>query len=593
MTTTCKESHSIVFKLMQLNRWRKDRMPNSGIKILLVDDNPSALRLMACMLEKKGYTIHTAGSGREAIESVMLHDYALILMDVMMAEKNGFETAEKIRSHGLKCHIPIIFVTALERDVAWEFKGYEAGAVDFIYKPVNPMILQSKVRVFADLYAREKKLKEMNRNLQETFEALQLETDVRKRMEEDLERVEEQYKSLWDSSKDLESQLHQAQKMEAVGTLAGGIAHDFNNILAAIMGYIELIMFDVPETSAIRHSLDQVLKASHRAKKLVGHILSFSRRNSHEKKPVYIQHILKESIELLRASIPSTVDIRQNICPPVKCVKANSTQIHQVIMNLCTNACHAMEGSSGRITIVLEPYRADGLSRQAMMGLEPGDYLRLSVSDTGRGMESQVMNRVFDPYFTTKPKGEGTGMGLAVVHGIVKAHGGTIEVSSEPGKGSTFSLYFPIVDMEADIVGECCNMAPHGSERVLLVDDEEALTDIGAKMLRRLGYQVVAETRSIEAFETYRNDPSAFDLVVTDMTMPDLTGIQLARKIRMISADIPIILCTGYHKDINMSIVKGFGIDHLMFKPLKIVELAGVIRQALDTHPVENNCSHG
>ncbi len=568
-------------------------MSEPGIHILMVDDNPSALRLMSAMLARQGYGIVMALSGKEAFEAVLRQDFALILMDVMMSEKNGFETAEKIRAHAMKSHIPIIFVTGIEKDLAWEFKGYEAGAVDFIYKPVNPMILQSKVRVFADLYNREKKLKDVNRNLQETLDALQQESEVRRRMEEDLQRVEEQYKCLRDTSKDLECQLRQAQKMEAVGTLAGGIAHDFNNILAAIMGYIELIMFDVPETGSIRHSLDQVLKASHRAKKLVGHILSFSRRNSHEKKPVYIQHILKESIELLRASIPSTVAIRQDICPPVKCIKADSTQIHQIIMNLCTNACHAMDGDNGTVTITLEPVSLGELKHQAMMGLAPGDYLKLGVSDTGRGMEPHVLNRVFEPYFTTKPIGEGTGMGLAVVHGIVKAHGGTIEVVSEMGKGSTFSLYFPVVNMDAEMSGEACASIPQGSERVLLVDDEEALTDIGAKMLRRLGYRVEAETKSLDAYEKFRNDPSSFDLVVTDMTMPDLTGLQLARKIRMIAPDIPIVLCTGYHKDINMSIIKGFGIDHLMFKPLKISELAGVIRRLLDEKPPEKRCSHG
>ncbi len=568
-------------------------MSCSGINILLVDDNPSALRLMACMLEKKGYGIHTARSGEEAFDIVMEHDFALILMDVMRSEKNGFETAEKIRSQGMKCRIPIIFVTGLEKDVAWEFKGYEAGAVDFIYKPVNPMVLQSKVRVFADLYMREKKLTDVNRNLQQALDALQRETDVRKRMEEELQRIEDRYKDLFDASKDLESQLRQAQKMEAVGTLAGGIAHDFNNILAAIMGNVELILFDVHETSPIRHSLDQVLKASHRARKLVKHILSFSRRNSHEKKPVYIQQILAESIELLRASIPSTVEICQDICPPVKTVRADSTQIHQIIMNLCTNACYAMQGGGGRITVTLSPCHVRGEDSRCMMSLVPGEYLKLVVADTGQGMDPHVRKRVFDPYFTTKPPGEGTGMGLAVVHGIVKAHGGAIEVESSPGKGSSFILYFPIIDMNVEITDDSLNLIPHGTERILLVDDEEALADIGAKMLRRLGYQVVAETRSVRAFELFKSEPSAFDLVVTDMTMPDLTGIQLARKIRMLSPGIPIILCTGYHKDISLSMIKGFGIDHLMFKPLKIAELAGVIRQAVDGFQVERSVGHG
>jgi signal transduction histidine kinase len=568
-------------------------MPGSGINILLVDDNPASLRLMEVMLEKSGCAIHSTSSGKEALEAVIRYDYALILMDVVMNGDSGLVTAEKIRAHGMKSSIPIIFITGSEKDMDLEFMGYGAGAVDFIYKPVNPKVLLSKVKIFADMYLREKKLRDMNRNLQDAMDALSLETDTRRRMEDDLRRVEEKCKDLCISNKDLECQLRQAQKMEAVGTLAAGIAHDFNNILAAIMGNVELVLFDVPEDSTFRNSLDKVLKASHRAKKLVSQILSFSRRNTFEKKPVYIQNIVKETIELLRASIPSSVEIRHDMCPAAKSVRADSTQIHQVIMNLCTNACHAMEGGMGKITVTLVPYNKEKGRTGFPVDLKPGEYLKLSVSDTGCGMSSHVMKRVFDPYFTTKSKGEGTGMGLAVVHGIVKAHDGAIEVTSEPGKGSTFSLYLPVVELEADMAAEFSGQIPKGTEHILLVDDEEALTDIGAKMLARLGYRVTAETSSVKAFKKFRQNPEGFDVVVTDMTMPDLTGIQLARKIREIDPGIPIIMCTGFHKDINMSIIKSFGVDHLVFKPLKIAELSGVIRQAVDSAKVEAMMSNG
>jgi len=551
------------------------------IKILIVDDNVSTLQLLKHMLKKTGFEIICASSGNEAIDVVSENDLALILLDVVLDGASGMDIAEIIRGSDGKSHIPIIFMTGHDKDSGFEFKGYEIGAVDFIYKPINPVVLHSKVGVFAELYLREKKLVESNLELETTLSSLRKEIGMRKKVHQALKRSEEQYRTLYETSQDMESQLRQAQKMEAVGTLAGGIAHDFNNILAAIMGYIELSQFDVPESNPARHSLDQVLKATHRAKKLVSQILAFSRQNNYEKKPVYVQCIINECVELLRASIPSTVAIEKDLCQELKAVKADSTQIHQVIMNLCTNAYHAMDGGEGRIDITLSPYGMRDEDCLSMLGLSQGEYMRLVIGDTGCGMDEKILSKIFEPYFTTKAKGQGTGMGLSVVHGIIKSHGGRIDVTSEPGKGSRFTLYLPVIDMSASDHTDVPALLPLGRERILFVDDEETLVDLGVKILERLGYEVVSETSSLRAFERFKDDPQGFDLVITDMTMPDLTGIQLARKIKMISPGVPIILCTGYHKEINVSKVKDFGIDFLLLKPLKIMDLATVIRDAV------------
>jgi PAS domain S-box-containing protein len=381
---------------------------------------------------------------------------------------------------------------------------------------------------------------------------------------------------------ELETQLHQAQKMEAIGTLAGGIAHDFNNILAAIMGYAEMALYDVPEGTQGRRNLEQVLKAGYRGKDLVKQIITFSRRSEQERGPMRVSPIAKETLKLLRASLPTTIEIRQNIEARSGMVLADPTHIHQVLMNLCSNAAYAMREKGGVLEIKLSDVDISSDGAASHLDLDPGPYVKLTVSDTGHGMDSATIERIFDPFFTTKKPGEGTGMGLAVVHGIVKSCGGAVVVDSDPGRGTTFAVFLPRI--EGDSFPEADSAAPMatGNERILFVDDEEDLVDMAQQMLERLGYSVVAKTSSLEALEVFKAQPDQFALVITDQTMPHMTGADLAKELMRIRPDIPIILCTGFSEVISAEEAKTLGIREFVMKPFATREIAEITRHVLD-----------
>ncbi len=380
--------------------------------------------------------------------------------------------------------------------------------------------------------------------------------------------------------KRLESQLTQAQKMEAVGTLAGGIAHDFNNILSIILGYGELAMDNIVQPSKAKSYLGEVLKAGNRAKDLISHILTFSRQKETHHVPLEIRPIIKETVKMLRSVIPTTIAIRQNLIDSGQ-ILSDPTQIHQVLMNLCTNAAHAMDKTGGVLEVGLEKAFVDGGA--GAPDLPSGPYIRLTVSDTGHGISPEIMGRIFEPYFTTKGIGRGTGLGLSVVHGIVKNHGGSILCRSIPGKGTTFDIYLPEIEIEEQTwKSPEKDPLPRGIERILFVDDEPALVDLAKKSIESLGYTVVIRTSSIEALELFRNDPGRFDLVITDMTMPGVTGDKLARSLMEIRHDIPVIMCTGYSECVTEERVKEIGIRELILKPLLRKDLAKAIRRVLD-----------
>ena len=357
----------------------------------------------------------------------------------------------------------------------------------------------------------------------------------------------------------LENQLRQAQKMEAISTLAGGIAHDFNNILSAILGYTQLAQMKLPDESEIQDDLHEVLQASERAKKLIKQILTMARSQEQEKQPVELRLIVREALKLLRASIPSFIEIQQEIGEETGIINADPTQMHQVLMNLCTNAAHAMAEQGGVLEVRLHSKAID--TGQNEMDLSPGEYSELTVRDTGHGMTPDVMEKIFDPYFTTKPPGEGTGVGLSVVYGIVSQHNGAITVESEPEKGTAFHVYLPVIKQQNQAVNPTSETPlPRGNERILYIDDEPSLARIGKEMLARLCYDAVSMTSSPEALDLIGEDPHRFDLVITDTTMPQMPGDILARELMKIRPDMPVIICTGYSSRMSLEKAKAMGI---------------------------------
>ncbi len=391
------------------------------------------------------------------------------------------------------------------------------------------------------------------------------------------------------NQKKIECQLRQAQKMEAVGTLAGGIAHDFNNILTPLLGYSELALTDIPPgAEQAQADILEVLKAGERARELVKQILTFSQQHEQERQPLHMQYIVKEALKLLRASLPTTIEIKTAIDAECGLVLSDPTQIHQVLMNLCTNAYHAMRDQGGVLGVTLKPVEIKEEDTGRFVGLGPGRYLRMEVSDTGCGMAPELIEKIFEPYFTTKKKGEGTGLGLSVVHGIVISHGGHISVYSEPGQGTTFIIYFPQYEDAGtldEIDRQVAEEPPQGTERLLVVDDEETIVDVENRILTGLGYQVTGVTSSQEALQLFARQPDAFDLVITDMTMPKMTGLGLARQLLALRPDLPIILCTGFSETVNEQSAKAIGIREFIMKPIDRTALATVIRKALDGNP--------
>ena len=379
----------------------------------------------------------------------------------------------------------------------------------------------------------------------------------------------------------LEKQLRQAQKMEAVGTLAGGIAHDFNNILAAVIGFTEMVIEDAEPASSLRHNMEQVLQAGMRARHLVQQILAFSRQSDQKLRPVQLKRVISEVCALLRASLPSTIRIRTRLQTNAFTL-SDPTQMHQVLMNLGTNAGHAMRARGGRLTIALEDIADPAVWRRDHPELTAEAYVRLTVSDSGHGIPATIIDRIFDPFFTTKEHTEGTGMGLAVVHGIVKSHKGLITVASHPEEGTTFTILLPQIVTPTPHQRPSRGELPTGRERILLVDDEAALVDMSTQLLERLGYRVTACTSSRDALQRFKAAPDDVDLVITDMTMPQLTGKELAMEMLHIRADLPIILCTGFSEVIAEEAAKQAGIKAFVMKPIIMKELADAIRRVLD-----------
>jgi PAS domain S-box-containing protein len=424
----------------------------------------------------------------------------------------------------------------------------------------------------ATLSAVEHQVEERTAELRNAYEALQKETEERRF---------------------LQKQLLQSQKLEALGTLAGGIAHDFNNILAAVIGFSEMARDHSPEGSPAWKQMTRVFEAGLRGRDLIKRILTFSRQGDQTKRPLRLSDVVAETLKLLRASLPSTISIQMHLKEGSGVVLADHTQMEQVVMNLCTNAAYAMRRTGGKIAIELDEVHFLDSNDLPDRSLTPGNYLRLSVQDTGEGIRPDVLDRIFDPFFTTKSQGDGTGLGLSVVHGIVSSHEGAITVTSEPGNGSTFHVYLPRHREErAPAPADGGGGLPVGGERIMLIDDEEVLVEMGTEMLRELGYRVVSKTNSREALAVLRSDPSRFDLVVTDQTMPFLTGLELARELRAFGTQMPIILCTGFNQSVGADEAHEAGVSAFVMKPLTREEMARTVRKVLDGKERTAGTSH-
>ncbi len=520
--------------------------------IMIVEDNATVAEDCCESLKALGYDVTAiVASGEECIEKVYAEPPDAVLMDIHLRdEMDGIEAAERIQG---RFDIPVVFLSAYS-DRGLIERANRVGSFGYLVKPFNERALYAT-----------------------------LEMAIYKG------KVEKERKQAEKDRAKLEDQLRQSQKMESIGTLAGGIAHEFNNILGIIVGNTELALNDVPEWNQARHNLGEVMKASLRARDVVKQILDFSRQRKQESKPIRITPVWEESLKLLRASIPTTVEILQNFSAHDDTIRGDTAQIRQILMNLCANAAHAMREKGGVLEVSLENIELNQDAPALHPDLTAGNYVLLTVSDTGHGIAPEIVGRIFDPYFTTKKVGEGTGMGLSVALGIVSNHGGAIRVESGRGQGSTFQVFLPLLpeeaNLESEVEAETIMPLLKGNERVLFVDDEKALTDLAERVLSHCGYHVTVRTSSVEALEAFRAEPDKFDLVVTDMTMPNMTGMDLSQELLRLRPDISIILCTGFSDMVTEEKAKQMGIKAFVMKPVALRKIAQTIRQVLDRKP--------
>ncbi len=514
-------------------------------KILITEDESIIAKDLEICLGHLGWeAVKVAYSGREAVKQANIWQPDMVLIDIKLGNgMDGIEVARRISSFS---DVPVIYLTAYADNETLD-RAKTTRPYGYIVKPFDERSLQATIEMALHKYRSDKRMKH------------------------------------------LEDQLRQTQKMQALGTLAGGIAHDFNNLLTVIMGYTELSLRKLPGNNEARRSIEHVFTAAKRAKELVKQILSFSRQSEEKKHPLQINLIVNEVLSLLRSSLPPSIEIRNSRKTSSSLVKADPSQIHQVMMNLCTNAAHAMEDKGGILEVALEDVdigsavNPDPTGSTLQKKLKPGAYVCLSVSDTGSGMDNDIKARIFEPYFTTKNPGEGTGMGLPVVQGIVESHGGAINVSSIPGQGSNFRVFLPRINGAVHPRFTPSTSIRGGNERILFIDNESVLVGMAREQLEQLGYTIVGRTDSLKALEVFSANPHRFDIVITDLTMPHMNGIQLARKFLEIRPDIPIILCTGFSNATAAREALKIGIKEVVMKPMVLETMAHAIRKSLDS----------
>lgn len=535
-----------------------EREENKG-NILIVDDTPDNLQMLTRILIRRGYQVRPAINAHLALKAVHHKLPDLILLDIMMPDIDGYEVCRQLKANARTRDIPILFISALYEEED-KVKAFEVGGVDFITKPFSTEEVLARVETHIALRNMQKQWQDQNLQLQE-------EMAERKKAEEE--------------RRQLEARLRQSQRLEAIGTLAGGIAHDFNNILSSMMGYIEVLLDNQEEESDEKLYLERVYRIGERAADLVQQILIFSRSQEQELVPTLVTPLLSETLKLLRATIPANIEFRQNIPDECRPIMADATQINQVLMNLCVNASHAIGEQVGVIEVTLEEIET-GHTQNNALGLNAGPYLKLSVKDTGCGMPAEIQEHIFDPFFTTKGPGQGTGLGLSVVHSIVKGHGGHMTFSSQPEQGTEFQIFFPIIEgLNVQHHTSPKEKAPRGEGSILIVDDESDLADLYELALNKLGYQVTVCHDGEEALRIFTRQPDAFDLVFTDQAMPQITGEQLSRELLRLKPNLPIILATGYSENISEENADSLGIRRFLRKPVKILTLVQTIQHIL------------
>ena len=560
------------------------------MRILSVDDKAENLYMLEALLRGHGHQVDSASNGVEALNLAASASYDLIISDILMPRMDGFQLCRELKRDERLCDIPFVFYTATYTDPKDAAFALSLGADRFLTKPLEPeKFIEMVEAVLAERRAEgggvgpqalEEEaiyLKEYNARLVAKLEKKMLDLEAANRaLQED---IAERERSQTERAK-LELALRQAQKMEAIGTLAGGIAHDFNNILAGISGFAELGRQDASDPGEAMRHFDDILRASARARDLVQQILAFSRHREQPRQALALEQTVEEALRLLRATIPSTVTIQFSFESPLPSILADPTQMHQLVTNLVTNAWHAIGDQPGRIDLRVASLGIDADFCRAHPDLRPGRYVRLSLSDTGHGMDGATIERIFEPFFTTKEAGKGTGLGLSVVHGIIKNCDGAITVYSEPGHGTTFHLYFPALELEAATSATIAAPTPTGhGERILFIDDEPVLATLGERFLRRLGYEPVVLTDPGQALNVFRQQP--FDLVITDLTMPFTSGVDLARQIWEIKPDAPIVLTTGYSANLDASKAIRIGFRELLLKPYNSQALAECLHRTL------------
>jgi CheY-like chemotaxis protein len=558
--------------------------------ILVVDDNKADLYLLQMLLQGHGYEVTTATNGLEALTVARRDPPDLIVADVLMPGMDGFALCRHWRQDPRLRDIPFVFYTATYTDPRDQEFALNLGADRFMVKPEElEVLVQSLLEVMAArqtgrLEVRRESVVEEPVYLKQYNETLirKLETKLLELQEANhtLEQEMTERQQAEEARERLQTQLRQAQTMEAIGTLAAGIAHDFNNILGAILGYTELAQEDLPPDHPVQQKLQEVFLAGHRARDLVQQILTFSRQSVPERRPVRLHQIVQDTLRFLRASLPTTIDVHQSLETTMSTVLADSTQMHQVLLNLCSNAEHAMRATGGVLEVRLAAVEVTADFAALHPPLQAGPHVRLTVQDTGHGMAPEILARIFEPFFTTKGVGEGTGLGLAVVHGILTEHGGAIAVQSTLGHGTTVDVYLPC-SAPATAASHTAAVLHPGQGRILFVDDEATLARVGQSMLERLGYHVVAYTSSVEALAAFRSAPQDFDLVITDQTMPEMPGEIFAHELRGIRPDIPIILCTGFSYAMTAERAAALGMQAYLLKPLLIHTLSATIHRVL------------